>query len=1165
MCAFYAWKQEEVIMVKSRKLISRITVAILVFCMTFVAMLAIIPDGTISFSSSAASGTGVSSLTAITSSGTYYLTKNVVVTMSAVTSERSDSYSSYALSVASGNTVTLDLNGYNIYFAVGSSNSNANQRVFNRKGITNTFTWGAYNYYSSYWGVIQNAGTLTITNSSSSASTIAATAIAEDIEDSSSAKLTMGMLCTIYNTGTLDIGSNITVGAYVEYCGEDDDNVNNLASRAILYVYGIYNTGTLTSEADIEADGLVAPIAAGTSYASYSIIFAYGIYSTGSSALVTLTGGSVTVITYAGFSDAENTSSDESGIVLQVAIGIYNNSSVSNNGNSCVLDGTIDISVSTHSFESMDTCYDPWGEGSDQAYAFGIAYNTLMPKIGVGVTMDIEAIYMGTNDDTIPVSGYSWSVAGGYTPNNSSYNNSDGDTEAPDMRNHQTLQVAQTSLNNTTGGAYSDGYGYATSFTSYTTKNLFSAYDDSIYLTFSEGKYGGEQSIRTGTLVNLQYTCSYVDEDAQCDYRTSSLAVSSSTTVASYMNNGAPTTDLDDESAPTSQVMIVYRYYDYSTKSFDSAATGSGVYAFDSHGIGYSRYASTSGAAYSILSSIEFADKTNYNLFYTTGGASSDSEYLSFYTTTYYCMTSETYYAYLNGTYSWSAITGQTLIYNSECNTSASAHSSTNDVMVIFFDYYIMSTFNSYSLAGSLDELSALQALGTLNYTWQSQTAYADTVVYADYDGTTIEPYTDYDFAIFRISMVTSALVKAYGGTLQDDDSYQNTNAVWYYSSDSGSTYTQGYPTNAGTYIIKVIVPDDTSSSNKNSYNCYGHTRYFTLVINPIEIADIDFSNLVLSGTYGDTLDELTISGYISYTDSSGNAVKISSNISDYIAFDDADYVPECSETSITVYFSPTDGNYTTTDGTATISIAKKAITLTLEDTAIVEGGEAEFEFTCDDIVSGDEYLLAQWLDDSTFQVYVNGSWIDYEDGMEELEVDNTYTYTIKVFNGGVNPDNYTISWIDGTITVVEAIFVDFDVKISGDAYIGYTLTATIVNLEYEDDDPVETKAEQYLSYQWYQMLDGVYQIIPGATSSTYTVQENDDGCYLVCLAYYTSSSKYQIVSGSKNSVVVNGPAGIYGITDDQVEERTYTLWEKLLAWFYRIIAAIMGIFGLVG
>lgn len=132
------------------------------------------------------------------------------------------------------------------------------------------------------------------------------------------------------------------------------------------------------------------------------------------------------------------------------------------------------------------------------------------------------------------------------------------------------------------------------------------------------------------------------------------------------------------------------------------------------------------------------------------------------------------------------------------------------------------------------------------------------------------------------------------------------------------------------------------------------------------------------------------------------------------------------------------------------------------------------------------------------------------------------------------------------TLTVTTAD-LNVELSLSGSAEVGKKL--------YVSTNSLPSDAYDYIEFRWYRMENKAGDVRDGqlvaSGSSDYTVSERDAGNYIVCVATNKAGSPYAI----------NARVG----TDNTVSKKSMSLWERLIAWFYKVIASITQLFGKIG
>lgn len=157
-------------------------------------------------------------------------------------------------------------------------------------------------------------------------------------------------------------------------------------------------------------------------------------------------------------------------------------------------------------------------------------------------------------------------------------------------------------------------------------------------------------------------------------------------------------------------------------------------------------------------------------------------------------------------------------------------------------------------------------------------------------------------------------------------------------------------------------------------------------------------------------------------------------------------------------------------------------------------------------------------------------------------------------------PTDPNYKTVEKAVTLtVNVAKIDFVVGISGTLYSGNPLTAVLTG--------APTLSTSYMKYQWYRVTESGAESIPGATGSVYKTTDEDIGAKIIVIVYFDASSPFQLKDDANvQSVINDGISGILAQTTENISEKFMTFWERLLAWWYKIIAAIQSlIFGIGG
>lgn len=236
------------------------------------------------------------------------------------------------------------------------------------------------------------------------------------------------------------------------------------------------------------------------------------------------------------------------------------------------------------------------------------------------------------------------------------------------------------------------------------------------------------------------------------------------------------------------------------------------------------------------------------------------------------------------------------------------------------------------------------------------------------------------------------------------------------YSSDGGSTYTDGLPKNVGKYKIKVTVPEDKDITRAGSGNRYGVTAYLDCEIKQgtPEISG-PASN---DGTYGDTIASLI--PFNKYTVATSSGSKLTGGTWSYTGYANTD-IPNAGTINVSLVWTPNEadsGNFKSANYTVTLNIAKRESTVTPTDSSVAYGTAApKFTVECTNLADSDKANLESWVNNSTFEVYYNNSWQEYSSTMTP----GTYDIRIKSFGGNTENYNFNVSTYSAKLTITKA------------------------------------------------------------------------------------------------------------------------------------------------
>ncbi len=480
--------------------------------------------------------------------------------------------------IPSGVTVNLNMAGYSITMSHISTSSGSGY-------MATSYTSGTY-YDGTYWGLITNNGDLTITGIGTITNLVA-----NNAKDSNQRGDYPQRVAAIVNgTGTLTIGSGITVEAYMDtYRGDD------YFKDMFLYNCAVYNDngGTVKSSGTIKAGGF-AFVRQGNSYNSYSYTFNYGIYG----GTVYLTGGSVSVEGYSGCSSA-SISCKEGMHVMAFAIGVYSNNAV-------ILGNT---SIKAYTETNQGTSNDIWGSsGWDVSYSAGVMYTgTNYPVIGASVDID---------------SGFGFRTNTLYAPGYESCYVSVNYDDAPKYYVRVGYTVVGVSANQYTIGQHTTESNYTNAFfgsNSYSVTNSNTTSEAASYFGYNHMRYISEDVYYDNLGSSYYTTAGYV-------YQSGS---STKEELHAYITNGAP-------GQSGGQFLIMYRYYDNSVSSSNLTKVS---YSYDSDIQSTRAYLNVSGSS----NRTGTVSDTSYSLTLGGGGAVRNSYYYTLASTTFEKLSSATY------------------------------------------------------------------------------------------------------------------------------------------------------------------------------------------------------------------------------------------------------------------------------------------------------------------------------------------------------------------------------------------------------------------------------------------------------------------------------------------------------------------------------------------
>lgn len=154
-----------------------------------------------------------------------------------------------------------------------------------------------------------------------------------------------------------------------------------------------------------------------------------------------------------------------------------------------------------------------------------------------------------------------------------------------------------------------------------------------------------------------------------------------------------------------------------------------------------------------------------------------------------------------------------------------------------------------------------------------------------------------------------------------------------------------------------------------------------------------------------------------------------------------------------------------------------------------------------------------------------------------------TFTNVYKVVFTPFNTQNYATVTEYITLTV-EPSELNISISLTGTVQSGKTL--------YVLTNDIPAGAQEYLWFEWYRVDSydddprSGYKVASG--TDAYTLTSADSGKYIICTVTNIDGAPYTCYAKC--------------ITDSSVEEEQLTFWQRLVNWFYRIIANLTQIFG---
>ena len=290
--------------------------------------------------------------------------------------------SSRLTAVPAGAKVKLQMNNHSINWNdTGSGNNN----------IMST----SYPFSDNYWGTITNKGTLNIEGTGTISSFHTRIGYKNgDKRDSYGVKH-----AAIVNTGTLTIGSNITVKSYTAMSHESGTAFQDM----FVYTHGVYNVGgTLNSGGTIKAGSFSQGVVGATGGTnSWAVAFSYGVYG----GTVNVTGGNIYSEAKSGFTNANSWGiiPPKGNKAYNYAFGIF--------ADSPVILGKTTITTKSTSWRCNEEDDNIWGNsGVNASWGVGVMYTgDNYPVIGPSVNIN-ASFQMASNSTQISFPEYDTAI-----------------------------------------------------------------------------------------------------------------------------------------------------------------------------------------------------------------------------------------------------------------------------------------------------------------------------------------------------------------------------------------------------------------------------------------------------------------------------------------------------------------------------------------------------------------------------------------------------------------------------------------------------------------------------------------------------------------------------------------------------------------------------------
>lgn len=188
----------------------------------------------------------------------------------------------------------------------------------------------------------------------------------------------------------------------------------------------------------------------------------------------------------------------------------------------------------------------------------------------------------------------------------------------------------------------------------------------------------------------------------------------------------------------------------------------------------------------------------------------------------------------------------------------------------------------------------------------------------------------------------------------------------------------------------------------------------------------------------------------------------------------------------------------------------------------------------------GDKLSTAKWT--SAYEGADLGTF-SMKDPMSTPKAVGTTSNVYKVVFTPFNSINYAT--VEQYITLtVERATLNLEMSITGVLSSGSKI--------YVVTNSIPADAPQYIVYNWYRVNNPDEDYKSGKlisyNTSEYTLTDADEGAYIVVVAQNTADSPYII-----SAKCISGAS---------VEQPKMSFWQRIMKWFYRLIAAISAVFG---